>query len=69
MQTEGQRETKKCGWGRIHRGCHKVAVKEMQSLTGKWVPICNYHLNLKQHNNASNPWGGLLPITTREFEA
>lgn len=52
----------------MHRGCHRVAVKEMQSLTGKWTPICKYHLNLKEHNNAINPWGGLLPITTREFE-
>lgn len=57
----------RCGWGKMHTPCNKNAAKEMESITGKWTPICSYHLKIKEINNRNNMWGGLLPIKTREL--
>lgn len=58
---------KKCGWGRMYHSCSRKAVMEMESLTGKWTPICSYHLKIKERNNLNNPWGALFPIKTRNL--
>lgn len=56
----------KCGWGKMYRGlCGRAATVEMQTLTGRWTPICKRHLASKQRANLNNPWGALFPIETR----
>ena len=60
----------KCGWGKMYHPCSKKAIKEMESITGKWTPICSYHLKIKErrYEREVNIWSNLFPINTRPLE-
>lgn len=68
MNTHKDKGEIRCHWSKARfSSCNKKPILEMESLLGNWSPICKYHLELKQRNNDSNPWGGLFPIKTREL--
>lgn len=64
-----EKEILKCRWSKtMYVSCRRKPVLEMESLTGNWSPICNYHLKLRQRNNDNNFWGALFEIKTRPLQ-